>query len=60
MFIDVWGMRLSEARSARNMLDSQIKDIEGQTDALVDRIVETTSPSVIQAYEARIEKLERQ
>lgn len=60
MFIDVWEMRLSEARSAKTTLDSQIKEIEGQTEALMDRIVEATSPSVIQAYEARIEKLERQ
>ncbi|GKY89297.1 recombinase [Sinisalibacter aestuarii] len=60
MFIDVWEMRLTEARSARKTLESQIKDIDGQTEALLDRIVEASSPSVIQAYEARIEKLERQ
>ena len=60
MFIDIWEMRLAEAHSAKSTLDAQIRDIESQTDALLDRIVEAGSPSVIQAYETRIDKLERQ
>ena len=60
MFIDIWEMRLAEAHSAKSALDAQIRDIESQTDALLDRIVEAGSPSVIQAYETRIDKLERQ
>lgn len=59
-FVDVWEMRLAEARSAKATLNSQIKEMGGQTEALMDRLVEVTSPSVIQAYEARIEKLKRQ
>ena len=52
-------MRLSEAHSARQTLAAQIRDIEGQIESLLDRIVEATNASVVQAYEARIEKLER-
>ena len=60
MFIDIWDMKLAEAHSAKKTLNTQIKDVEAQTDALLDRIVEATSPAVITAYEARIDKLERQ
>lgn len=59
MMIDAWDMRLSEARSARQSLATQIKDIEVQIESLLDRIVEATNASVVQAYEARIDKLER-
>jgi hypothetical protein len=34
--------------------------VEQQTDALLDRIVEASCPAVVAAYEARIDKLERQ
>lgn len=60
MFIDIWEMKLAEAHSAKKTLNAQIKDIEEQTDGLLDRIVDATSPTVVTAYEARIEKLERQ
>ena len=60
MFIDAWNMKLTEARQEQSTLAAQIKDIEGQIEALLDRIVEATSPSVIQAYEKRIDKLERE
>ena len=60
MFIDVWEMKLAEAHSAKKTLNAQIKDVEEQTDALLDRIVDASSPTVITAYETRIDKLERQ
>ena len=44
----------------RTTLVAQIRDVEQQTDALLDRIVEASSPAVVTAYEARIDKLERQ
>jgi site-specific DNA recombinase len=59
MLIDAWEMRLSEAHSARQTLVAQIRDIENQIESLLDRIVEATNASVVQAYEARIDKLER-
>ncbi len=60
MFGDVWNMRLSTARDAKATLSAQIADTEGQIESLLDRIVNAANPSVIAAYEARIEKLERQ
>jgi septal ring factor EnvC (AmiA/AmiB activator) len=60
MFIDAWAMTLTEARQEQSTLAAQTRDIEGEIEALLDRIVEATSPSVIQAYEKRIDKLERE
>ncbi|WP_417524275.1 recombinase family protein [Marinovum sp.] len=60
MFIDAWNMRLSEAQQEQTTIKVQIKDVEDQIESLMDRIVDASSPSVIQAYETRIEKLERQ
>ena len=60
MFIDVWQMRRAQAEEARMSLAAQIKETEAGIEALLDRIVESSSPSVVRAYEARIEKLERQ
>ena len=60
MFADIWEMRLAEAHRAKDTLDAQVKDIGSQIEALLDRIVEATNNSVVAAYEARIDKLERQ
>jgi hypothetical protein len=60
MFIDIWNMKLAEAHSAKKTLSAQKWDVGGQTDALLERIVDASSPAVITAYEARIDKLERQ
>jgi site-specific DNA recombinase len=38
----------------------QLHDIGGQIDSLLDRIVEASNASVVNAYETRIDKLERQ
>ncbi len=59
MFRDIWQMRLSQAKDGRKLLTSQIKEIDSQIEALLDRIVEASSASVVGAYEKRIEKLER-
>jgi hypothetical protein len=47
MFVDIWDMKLAEAHNAKKTLNAQIKDVEEQTDALLDRIVEASSPAVI-------------
>jgi site-specific DNA recombinase len=60
MFIDAWNIRLTEARQEKNTLADQIKNVESQIEALLYRIVDASSPSVIQAYEKRIDKLERE
>jgi hypothetical protein len=60
MFNDVWAARLSEVKEAQKTFVGQIKDVEKQIEALLDRIVDASSPSVTSAYETHIEKLERQ
>lgn len=60
MFTDAWATRLFEAESASESAHKQIKDVEKQIEALLDRIVDAGSPSVITAYESRIDKLERE
>ncbi len=60
MFRDVWDMRLSEARSAKETLEAEVADIERQIETFLERIVEASNHSVVKAYEAKIEKLERQ
>lgn len=59
MFIDAWEMRLAEAHSAKQTLVKQLKDVEAQIEGVLDRLVEANSPSVVSAYEKRIERLER-
>jgi hypothetical protein len=60
MFIDAWDMRLARARSDQKALHAQISELETQIDTILDRIVETSSPKVMKAFEERIEPLERQ
>ncbi|WP_051487809.1 recombinase family protein [Roseivivax marinus] len=59
IFTDIWEMRRADAMSARSTLESQLKDTEKQIEALQDRIMNASSPSVITAYEKRIGELER-
>lgn len=60
MFIDAWDMRLARARNEQMALQAQIRELETQIDTILDRIVETSSPKVMKAFEDRIESLERQ
>lgn len=60
MFTELWQFRLSQSEQDRGDLQKQITDVETQFQALLDRIVEASSNSVINAYEARIAKLERE
>ena len=60
MMRDAWSMRLAGAHSVKDELQKQLRDAERQIEGLLDRVVEASSTSVISAYEARIEKLERE
>lgn len=60
MFVDAWEARLSEAQAAKDGVLRQAREVEKQIEALLDRLVEAASPSVVKAYESRIEKLERE
>ncbi len=60
MLRDAWDMRLAISRGERDELQKQLKEVDRQIGSLLDRIVDATSASVVSAYEARIDKLERQ
>lgn len=60
MFTDIWELRLSEAERARETLKTQAMETEREIETVLERIVEASSQTVVKAYEARIEKLERQ
>ncbi|MCP4184981.1 MAG: recombinase family protein, partial [Hyphomicrobiales bacterium] len=58
MFRQAWNQRLAQAEDALKSARHQIKVLEKQTESLLARIVETTNPSVINAYEGKIADLE--
>ena len=60
MFRTVWDHRLAHAEAGKADLKRQVKDIDHQITGLLERIVDASSPSVIKAYETRVEALEKQ
>ena len=59
MMRDAWDMKLGEAHAHKEVLQKQLRETDAQIENLLDRIVETNSPSLVSAYETRVEKLER-
>ncbi len=60
MFADAWNQQQAHAQALAKGLRGDMLRLEKQIEGLVDRIVDATSERVIQAYEQRIEGLERQ
>lgn len=60
MFKDLWQQRLSGARTQAKSLEQELRAIERKVDQLLDRIVDTSSASVVAAYERKIKELETQ
>ena len=60
MFRYAWDLRLAEAHRERDAVLGQLNDVEAQIEGLLNRIVESSSGTVVKALEARVEKLERQ
>ncbi len=60
MLRDAWNMRLALALNEMEALKKQVEDVNSQLENMLDRIVEANSASVVNAYESRIEKLERE
>ena len=58
MFRSLWGKRLEQTQVARQSWKKEISDIEKKTDGLLQRIVDTDSPTLISAYEKKIKELE--
>lgn len=60
MLSDLWDIRLAQSADSAKAMKSKLTRIEKQSEQLLDRVVEASSMSVVEAYEARIAKLERE
>ena len=60
IFIDIWKIRRVDVLGAQKALEAQLNDTSNQIDNLFDRIMNSSSPSVIGKYEKRIQELERE
>ncbi len=60
MFRDQWEHQLAFQNSRREKLRAQLATLERKTSQLVSRVVNTDSPSLINAYEEQIKEMERQ
>ncbi|MFK5950250.1 MAG: recombinase family protein, partial [Methylococcales bacterium] len=58
MFKQLWDHRLNSQKSRANLLKAEIKKIDRKIEQLFDRIVDADSPTIINAYEKGIQKLE--
>ena len=59
-FRDIWNRRVKLGKDARAVSKIELGSIEKKIGQLLDRIVATDNPSVISAYEAKIDELERE
>ncbi len=58
MLCEVWDDRLSRAHQGKAVLTQRLTETSKMIDGLLDRIVEAISPTIIGAYERKIEALE--
>jgi site-specific DNA recombinase len=59
MFRKAWDQRLEQGRVLKLACEKELAGIDKQIGVLLDRIVESTSDTVVAAYEKRIGELER-
>lgn len=57
---DRWGQRSNQMQADKRVIRMERVKLQKQIDGLLDRIVEADSPSIITAYEKRIEKMKRE
>ncbi len=60
MFRELWDHRLGQTKVQAKALSSELVKIDKQVAQFLDRIVGTSVPAVISAYENQIEKLEQE
>ena len=60
MLRDIWDRRREEALEAAKQAETRLKELDRQVTGLLDRIVETDNQRVIEAYEKKIDALERE
>ena len=60
MFKDLWDHRATQTQSQTKALGAQLVKIDREVNQFLQRIVETSMPAVISAYEERIRKLQEE
>ena len=60
MFADLWEQQANKAAERAAARRKRVKQIDGDIDNLVERIIDAQNARVISGYEGRIEKLERE
>ncbi len=60
MFKSAWDQRMVQAQAGIATIKRDVAKLDKQIEGLLDRIVETSTPSVVTAYEKRLAKLERE
>ncbi len=60
MFKKAWDMRREQGKGFVASIQKELRQIEAQTGKLLDRIAETTQPSLVPAYEGRLAGMENQ
>ena len=59
VFADIWDQRMGSAKVRAQSVKAELKKCESDIAALLDRVIEASSPTLIKAYEVRIQALER-
>ncbi len=60
MFKDAWGQRAGQMEADKRLIRTERNKLDKQIEGLLDRVVDADSPTLITAYEKRIEKMERE
>ena len=60
MFKQAWGILSDSEATHRQSIQMALRDTEKKIESLLDRIVESSTASVVSAYEKRIDMLERE
>ena len=60
MLKDAWGQRAGQMEADKRLIRTERNKLDQQIEGLLDRVVDADSPTLITAYEKRIEKMERE
>jgi site-specific DNA recombinase len=58
IFADIWDQRMGSAKTRAQSVKAELKKCESDIAALLDRVIEANSTTLIKAYEDRIQALE--
>lgn len=60
MFKDLWTAQEQSVEQDKEAIQRQINQLDRKTNQLVDRLVDTDSPTLVVAYESRVKEMEEQ